>query len=155
MRQKHGFEAEALGRLLAEAQSKPGILQAIAKPAERTLGWDEYRPRFVMERRLARGAEVHSQRQAELARAHAASGVPTDIMLGIVGVETFYGENVGKHRVLAILSLTVLLLGLPACVLGAGLGLALRHGVLTIQGNVLPAAETKTSQKPPHSEMAV
>jgi membrane-bound lytic murein transglycosylase B len=104
MQQKHGFDAAALGRLLAEAQSKPNILQAIAKPAERTLGWDEYRPRFVMERRIARGAEVYSQRQAELARAQAASGVPTDIMLGIVGVETFYGENVGKHRVLDALS---------------------------------------------------
>jgi membrane-bound lytic murein transglycosylase B len=104
MQQKHGFNAEALRRLLAQADSKGFILQAIAKPAERTLGWDEYRPRFVMERRIARGAEVYTQRQAELERAEAASGVPVDIILGIVGVETFYGENVGKHRVLDALS---------------------------------------------------
>jgi membrane-bound lytic murein transglycosylase B len=104
MQQKHGFDAEALRRLLAQADSKAFILQAIAKPAERTLGWDEYRPRFVMERRIARGAEVYAQRQAELERAQAASGVPADIILGIVGVETFYGENVGKHRVLDALS---------------------------------------------------
>ena len=104
MQQKHGFDAEALRGLLAQADSKGFILQAIAKPAERTLGWDEYRPRFVMERRIARGAEIYVQRRAELERAQSASGVPADIMLGIVGVETFYGENVGKHRVLDALS---------------------------------------------------
>jgi membrane-bound lytic murein transglycosylase B len=104
MNQKHGFSAEALGQLLGRAESKGFILQAIAKPAERTLRWDEYRPRFVLERRIDRGLEVFGQRQAELDRAQAASGVPVDVILGIVGVETFYGENVGKHRVLDALS---------------------------------------------------
>jgi membrane-bound lytic murein transglycosylase B len=102
--QKHGFEPEPLAALLAQAQSKPSILQAIAKPAERTLGWDEYRPKFLVERRIERGSEVYSQRQADLERAQAATGVPVDVILGIVGVETFYGENIGKHRVIDALS---------------------------------------------------
>jgi membrane-bound lytic murein transglycosylase B len=102
--QKHGFETEPLVALFAQVESKPAILQAIAKPAERTLAWDEYRPKFLIERRIARGAEIHGLKQAELERAEAASGVPQDILLGIVGVETFYGENVGKYRVIDALS---------------------------------------------------
>jgi len=102
--QKHGFEPAPLTALLAQAESKPFILKAIAKPAERTLTWDEYRSKFLIERRINRGVEVHGQRQAELERAQAASGVPADIILGIVGVETFYGENIGKHRVIDALA---------------------------------------------------
>jgi membrane-bound lytic murein transglycosylase B len=101
---RHGFEREALVSLLAQAESRPFILQAIAKPAERTLRWDEYRGKFLVERRIERGSEVYSQRQAELERAQAATGVPVDVILGIVGVETFYGENIGKHRVLDALA---------------------------------------------------
>jgi len=104
MNQQHGFPVEALAQLFNQVESKGFILQAIAKPAERTLRWDEYRPRFVLERRIARGVEVFGQYQDELERAEAATGVPIDIMLGIVGVETFYGENVGKHRVIDALS---------------------------------------------------
>ncbi|HSX59333.1 MAG TPA: FtsX-like permease family protein [Tahibacter sp.] len=63
--------------------------------------------------------------------------------------------GLGKHRVLAILSLTVLLLGLPACVLGAGLGLALQQGVLTYAGNLLPAAAPAPSPMPALAAMAV
>jgi membrane-bound lytic murein transglycosylase B len=102
--QKHGFAPEPLAALFAQTESKPSILQAIAKPAERTLGWDEYRPKFLVERRIVRGAAVYDERQAELERAQANSGVPVDIMLGIVGVETFFGENIGKHRVIDALS---------------------------------------------------
>jgi membrane-bound lytic murein transglycosylase B len=102
--QKHGFAPEPLAALFAQTESKPSILKAIAKPAERTLGWDEYRPKFLVERRIVRGAAVYGEKQAELERAQADSGVPIDIMLGIVGVETFYGENIGKHRVIDALS---------------------------------------------------
>ncbi len=100
----HGFEPESLRTLLAQVESKPAILQAIAKPAERTLRWDEYRPKFLIERRITRGASVYDQKQVELEQAQAATGVPVNILLGIVGVETFYGENVGKYRVIDALS---------------------------------------------------
>jgi membrane-bound lytic murein transglycosylase B len=97
--EQHGFGPATLVALFKQAESKPSILQAIARPAERTLGWDEYRPRFISQRRIQRGVEVSRERQAELEQAQAASGVPIDIMLSIVGVETSYGENIGKHRV--------------------------------------------------------
>jgi membrane-bound lytic murein transglycosylase B len=104
MQSRSGFDAEALRALFAQVESRPSILAAIARPAERTLTWDEYRAKFLNERRITRGAAVHTERQAELERAAAASGVPVDVMLAIVGVETLYGENVGKHRVIDALA---------------------------------------------------
>jgi membrane-bound lytic murein transglycosylase B len=101
---RHGFEQQPLATLFAQVESKPAILQAIARPAERTLAWDEYRPKFLIERRIARGAEVYGLKQAELERSQAATGVPVDILLGIVGVETFYGEHIGKYRVIDALA---------------------------------------------------
>jgi membrane-bound lytic murein transglycosylase B len=101
---RHGFEAGQLAALLSGAESRPSILQAISRPAERTLKWDEYRARFLIERRIQRGAAVYTERRAELEQAAAQYGVPVDIMLAIVGVETFYGENTGKHRVIDALS---------------------------------------------------
>jgi len=96
---RHGFEPDQLATLFARVQSRPAILQAIAKPAERTLTWSEYRARFLVERRIQRGVAVYLERRAELERAEQASGVPVDVLLSIVGVETFYGENIGKYRV--------------------------------------------------------
>jgi membrane-bound lytic murein transglycosylase B len=101
---EHGFEPGPLAATLAQAESRPSILAAIAKPAERTLTWDEYRAKFLVERRIQRGLAVRSERRAELEQAQAASGVPAAILLGIVGVETFYGENTGRHRVLDALA---------------------------------------------------
>ena len=101
---KHGFEPGPLAATLSRAESRPSILTAIAKPAERTLTWDEYRARFLVERRIQRGVAVHAERRTELEQAQAASGVPVDVMLAIVGVETLYGENTGKHRVIDALA---------------------------------------------------
>lgn len=63
--------------------------------------------------------------------------------------------GLGKHRVLAVLSLTVLLLGVPACLLGAGLGLALQQLVLSYAGNLLPAAAPPPSLIPALAAVAV
>lgn len=101
---EHGFEPGPLASTLAQAASSPAILAAIAKPAERVLTWDEYRAKFLTERRIQRGVAVHDERRAELEQAQAASGVPVEILLGIVGVETFYGENTGKYRVIDALA---------------------------------------------------
>ncbi|MBL8299725.1 MAG: FtsX-like permease family protein [Rhodanobacteraceae bacterium] len=63
--------------------------------------------------------------------------------------------GLGKRRVLTILSLTLLLLGLPACLLGAGLGLALQQGVLVYAGNLLPAAAPAPSLLPAVAAVSV
>ncbi|HET7201820.1 MAG TPA: lytic murein transglycosylase B [Steroidobacteraceae bacterium] len=96
---RHGFGPGPLAAMLAKAESRPAILQAISRPAERTLTWDEYRGKFLTERRIERGVAVQAERRAELEQAAQATGVPVEILLAIVGVETLYGENTGKYRV--------------------------------------------------------
>lgn len=103
MRDRHGFDAAALGTLFAQVESRPSIIEAISRPAEKTLAWHEYRARFLTERRIARGAELALE-QAEALQKAAAIGVPAQVLLAIVGVETFYGEITGKHRVVDALA---------------------------------------------------
>jgi len=102
--QRQGFDPAALTGLFAKVESRPSILQAIARPAEKALTWDEYRGKFLTERRIAGGAQVYRERGAMLEQAQATTGVPADIILGIIGVETLYGANTGKHRVVDALS---------------------------------------------------
>ncbi|MCQ4165271.1 ABC transporter permease [Tahibacter harae] len=63
--------------------------------------------------------------------------------------------GLGKQRVLASLSLSVLMLGLPACLLGAALGLGLQQIVLSYAGNLLPAAAPPPSLQPALAAIAV
>jgi membrane-bound lytic murein transglycosylase B len=98
------FEPGPLAELLAQAESRPAILQAMSKPAERTLTWDEYRARMLTDQRIQRGVATYEQRRAELEQAARASGVPAEILLAIVGVETFYGANTGRYRVVDALA---------------------------------------------------
>jgi membrane-bound lytic murein transglycosylase B len=104
MRERHGFAADALGSLFAQVESRPAIVEAMSRPAEKTLTWAEYRARFITDRRIARGREVARDQAQALDRAAAATGVAVPILLGIVGVETFYGEITGKFRVIDALS---------------------------------------------------
>jgi membrane-bound lytic murein transglycosylase B len=104
MVQQHGFEATALTALLAEAQPQPRILELIAKPAERTLAWWEYRPRFLTEDRINGGVKVWQTHAAELTRISGRSGVPPEYLVAITGVETFYGRIMGRNRVLDALT---------------------------------------------------
>jgi membrane-bound lytic murein transglycosylase B len=89
--------------LFAQVESRPSIVTAMKRPAEKTMPWHEYRARFITDRRISRGIETSRQHAEALGRA-AASGVPQNVMLAIVGVETFYGENTGKHRVIDALA---------------------------------------------------
>jgi membrane-bound lytic murein transglycosylase B len=97
--QRHGFEPGPLAATFARIESKPAILQAIARPAERTLTWSEYRARFLTDPRIARGIALHDERRAELQHAEQSTGVPAPVLLAIIGVETIYGQNTGRYRV--------------------------------------------------------
>ncbi len=103
MANRNGFDVAALNRIFAQVESRQSIISAMRRPAEKTMPWHEYRARFITDRRISRGVETSRQHAEALGRA-ATSGVPEDVMLAIVGVETFYGENIGKHRVIDALS---------------------------------------------------
>jgi membrane-bound lytic murein transglycosylase B len=100
---RHGFAAEELGRVLGQAESRPSIIALMTRPAEKALPWHEYRARFLTDRRIARGVETGRLQSDALQRA-AERGVAAPVMLSIVGIETFYGEITGKHRVVDALA---------------------------------------------------
>jgi membrane-bound lytic murein transglycosylase B len=103
MAEKHGFAADELGLVFAKAQARPSIIALLSRPAEKALPWHEYRARFLTERRIARGVETARLQHDALQRA-AERGVAAPVLLSIVGVETFYGEITGKHRVIDALA---------------------------------------------------
>lgn len=104
MVQQHGFDAGALAGLLGEARPQPRILEAIQRPAERTLAWWEYRQRFITEERIRGGVKVWQDNRALLARIADRSGVPAEYLVAITGIETSYGRNTGRYRVLDALA---------------------------------------------------
>lgn len=99
-----GFDRAELEALFAGATRKDSILEAIARPAEKTKPWHEYRDIFVTETRTQQGLEF-AQRYAEpLKRAERQFGVPAEVIIAIIGVETRYGRNKGSYRVIDALS---------------------------------------------------
>lgn len=103
MAERHGFDSTELAKLFERVEPRPSIIETMSRPAERTLAWHEYRARFITGRRIARGVETGRQQTAALERA-AAAGVPPAVILAITGVETFYGEITGRHRVIDALA---------------------------------------------------
>jgi len=104
MEQEHGFDRGWLEELLAQAQSLPRIIELMSRPAERVKPWHEYRDHFLTEQRIAEGLKFWEEHRAGLAKAEGRTGVPARVVVGILGVETFYGRITGKIRVIDALS---------------------------------------------------
>jgi len=104
MTRDYGFAGEQLMGVFREVERKQAILDAISRPAERVKTWAEYGPMFLTDARVARGVDFWRQNQAALARAEKAYGVPAQIIVAIIGVETFFGRNTGNYRVMDALS---------------------------------------------------
>ncbi len=96
---QHGFNRAALTRQFASAKRLDNVLEAIAKPAEKTLTWAQYRPIFLSRRRINKGKEFLQAHRALLNRAEQKYGVPAEIIAAIIGVETYYGKHTGKYTV--------------------------------------------------------
>jgi membrane-bound lytic murein transglycosylase B len=99
-----GIDKNYLAGLFVKLESQQGILDAISKPAERTLTWREYRPIFLTDKRTKEGKQFIQENRALLDRAYEVYGVSPEIIAAIIGVETFYGRITGKHGVLESLA---------------------------------------------------
>lgn len=100
MSAQYGFSAAELGQLLGQAQVQQTILDAMARPAERTLLWYEYRARFLTEQRIADGAQFWSEHRELLDQTALRYGVAPQYLVAILGVETSYGRITGRYRIL-------------------------------------------------------
>jgi len=104
MVKKHDYDEAALRRILGLAVVKDSIIELISKPAEKTLTWGEYRPIFMTKERVQAGAVFWRENRDALEGVAASTGVPVEIFVGIIGVETYFGRITGGHRVLDALT---------------------------------------------------
>ncbi len=100
---QHGFSDKRLLRLFSQVRLQPDIVAAISRPAE-AKPWHRYRPIFLTEKRIEGGVEFWNRHLETLVRAEREYGVPARIIVAIIGVETRYGQNTGKHRVIDALA---------------------------------------------------
>ncbi|WP_242463241.1 lytic murein transglycosylase B [Rhodocyclus tenuis] len=98
MHAQHGFDSEELQRLFASIHPNEQVLRAIAPAAapEQQRSWQRYRARFVNARRIDGGLRFWQENAVSLRRAEADYGVPPEIVVAIIGVETEYGTNTGR-----------------------------------------------------------
>jgi len=101
---KHDFDKDVLSNTFDEVEVKASILKAISRPAEKSKPWYDYRKIFITEKRINGGVTFWQQHAASLAAAEQQYGVPAEIIVAILGVETRYGGNVGGYRVVDALS---------------------------------------------------
>ncbi len=94
-----GLDEAAVLAMLAKAKVQQSILDAIARPAE-SKPWKDYRPIFLTAKRINDGVAFQLEHRELIDRAAAEFGVAPEIIVAIIGVETSYGRNVGKYRVL-------------------------------------------------------
>lgn len=104
MVEEHDYDRAALVAALSEATSQQKILDAISRPAEKTKTWQEYRAIFLTDQRISAGAEFWRENEAALNRISAETGVAREILVGIIGVETYFGRITGNYRVIDALT---------------------------------------------------
>ncbi len=90
---------------IGQARYQPSVARAITPPAVGTpKNWTVYRSRFIDPIRIQAGVKFWQANRDTLARAEAQTGVPANIIVGIIGVETIYGQQIGTYRVMDALS---------------------------------------------------
>ena len=100
---KHQFSRDELEKVFARAQHRPEVIEAISRPAT-IKPWLEYRAAFVNSKRIQLGLEFWNKYRQTLRRAEKKYGVPQDIIVAVIGVETIYGQNAGRFLVLDALT---------------------------------------------------
>lgn len=103
MATKYDMDTLELNRLLRHARAQPKIIAAMSRPAEGK-PWHQYRDLFLTPTRIQRGAEFWASAQPWLSKAEKQYGVPAEIIVGILGVETQYGRHQGNFKVLDALT---------------------------------------------------
>jgi membrane-bound lytic murein transglycosylase B len=104
MVREHDYDRETLQNILRQAEIKQKIIESISKPAEKTLTWADYRPIFMTKERIQAGTAFWRENRAALEKVSGDTSVPIEIIVGIIGVETYFGRITGGHRVLDALA---------------------------------------------------
>jgi membrane-bound lytic murein transglycosylase B len=105
MAERRDLDRAWVRRAIKQARYLPQVAKLIQPPpAGRPKNWRVYRSRFIEPVRIQAGVRFWQDNQQSLARAQAETGVPADIIVGIIGVETIYGQQMGNYRVIDALA---------------------------------------------------
>lgn len=95
---EHGFDENEVTRWLEKGDYREQPVKSLAAPAEKTRTYAQYRPLFVSAVSIARGKEFLAINRALLTKAREQYGVPEEVIVAILGVETKYGRSRGRHN---------------------------------------------------------
>ena len=110
--QQHHLPRSWARQQLAQARQLNQLPRLVMPPAPgQRKNWVAYRDRFIEPRRLEAGVAFWREHQSALARAESRFGVPASLIVGVLGVETYYGRHMGNYRVID--ALTTLSLDFP------------------------------------------
>jgi membrane-bound lytic murein transglycosylase B len=110
---RRNLDSDWVRQQLAQAQRIPTVARLMAPaPSGTPKNWAAYRARFIEPVRLRAGQRFWENNRNALARAEAEFGVPASLIVGVIGVETLYGQHTGNFRVID--ALTTLAFDFPA-----------------------------------------
>jgi membrane-bound lytic murein transglycosylase B len=101
--ERNGLDLAMVLDALAQVEVQDSIIQAMKRPAE-SKAWYQYRPIFLTEKRINDGAAFMREHAGRLSELEKQYGVPAEVMVAIVGVETGFGRNMGRYSVLDALA---------------------------------------------------
>ena len=100
---KSSYTEDDLKKLFEQVEIQPRIIEIMDRPAE-SMPWHRYRKIFLNEKNISSGAKFWKAHADILARAEDKFGVPPEIIVATLGVETRYGTHTGNYRVIDALS---------------------------------------------------
>ena len=103
--ERRGLPQQWLVQQLAQARRVAAVQKLVMPPPAGTAkNWAAYRARFIEPRRIEAGVAFWQANEAALLSAEQRHGVPAEVVVGVIGVETFYGRITGNHRVIDALA---------------------------------------------------
>ena len=108
--EKKGFDKKTLLNIFSNIKRDQNILAKVKSPAE-AKPWYAYRRIFLTNDRATSGVNFWKRHERALQAASEQYGIPAEYIVAIIGVETLYGRNTGKHNVLR--SITTLAMDFP------------------------------------------
>jgi len=104
MIEKHQFDEKQLVTWFDQIHYQESIIKALYRPAERTKTFQSYKPMFVSDKTLTKGEAFYNEYKVAFDRAEKEYGIPAEVILSIIAIESRFGKNQGSYRVIDALA---------------------------------------------------